>query len=149
MGEKTKVYDLGEVTCNFLAIPLDSLGGWGEGSGGIECEKQDPSFTIKRGADGSVVRSKTYSGVWMVKLVVLQTAAINAVLSAILALDEKATNGAGVGPLLVRDRQGLTVIAGPECWIEGHPKTVKFNAEQNNNEWVIVIANGTAFVGGN
>jgi hypothetical protein len=149
MAEKTKVYDLGEVTCNFLGIPLDAMGGWGEGSGGIECEKADPSFTIKRGADGSVVRSKTYSNVWMVKLVILQTAAINAVLSAILIEDEKATNGAGVGPLLVRDRQGLSVIAGSSCWIEGHPKTIKFGAEQSNNEWTIVVANGTAFVGGN
>ncbi len=147
-SEDTKVYDLKEVTCNFLGIPLDSLGGWGDG-GGIEIEFEGNSFEDKKGADGSVVRSKTYEDRSTVKLTLLQTAAANAVLSGILNLDRKATNGAGIGPLLIRDRQGLTVIAGTKCWIMGRPKTVKFGGVAENLEWMIRISDTEDFIGGN
>lgn len=148
MAEETKVYDLGEVTCNFLGIPLDSLGGWGDG-GGIEIEFEGDSFEDKKGADGSVVRSKTYEQRATVKLTLLQTAGANAVLSGVLNLDRKASNGAGVGPLLIRDRQGLTVIAGTKCWVKGSPKTVKFGQSAENLEWMIRISDAEDFIGGN
>ncbi len=148
MAEDTKIYDLAEVTCNFLAIPLDQIGGWGDG-GGIEVESEGDSFEDKKGADGSVVRTKTYEGRSTVKLIVLQTSAINGVLSGILTLDELSSNGAGVGPLLIRDRQGQTVISGTKCWIMGKPKTVPFKGTAENHEWRIRVSDTRAFVGGN
>lgn len=149
MAEDPKVYDLGEVTCNFLGVPLDALGGWGEGDGGITIEFEGDSFEDKRGADGSVVRSKTYEDRSTVTLNLLQTAGANGVLSGILKLDRIATNGAGVGPILIRDRQGATVVTGAKAWIMGRPKTVKFGQSQNNQEWKIRIANTDDFIGGN
>lgn len=148
MAEDTKVYDLGEVTCNFLGIPIDQMGGWGDG-GGIEIEYDGDSFSDKMGADGTVVRSKTYDNRSTVKLTLLQTAGANAVLSGMLNLDRKASNGAGVGPCMIRDRQGLTVIAGTKCWIKGRPKTVKFGAAAENLEWLIRISDTEDFIGGN
>lgn len=148
MAEETKVYDLPEVTCNFLGIPLDALGGWGDG-GGIEIEYEGDSFTTKMGADGSCVRSKTGDNRAKVKLTLLQTAGANGLLSAVLNLDRKATNGAGVGPMLIRDRQGLTVIQGTKCWIIGRPKTVKFGQSAENLEWLIQITDSEDFFGGN
>jgi hypothetical protein len=148
MAEETKVYDLGEVTCNFLGIPLDQIGGWGDG-GGIEVEYEGDSFDWKKGADGSVVRSKTYENRATAKLVVLQTSAVNKVLSALLNADNAASNGAGVGPVLIRDRQGLTVISGSKAWIKGRPKTVPFKGTAENHEWLIAISDVTDFIGGN
>jgi hypothetical protein len=146
--EDVKVYDLTEVTVNFLGVPLDELGGWGDG-GGCEIEFEGDSFEDKRGADGTVVRSKTYEDRATVKLILMQTAAANAVLSGILAVDRKASNGAGVGPILIRDRQGLTVVTGSKAWIKGRPKTVNFKGSAENLEWLIRVADTEDFIGGN
>lgn len=148
MAEVTKVYDLGDVTVNFLGIPIDQMGGWGDG-GGVEIEYDSDSFEDKKGADGSVVRSKTYDDRATVKLILLQTAGANAVLSGMLNLDKKASNGAGVGPCMIRDRQGLTVITGTKCWIKGRPKTVSFKGSAENLEWLIRISDSEDFIGGN
>lgn len=145
MSEPLKVWDLGELTCNFLGIPIES--GFGEGNA-VTIEKQKDDFVIKEGADGSIVRSKTYSKLYMVKIVVLQTAAANALLSAIRQLDIIASNGAGIGPILIRDRQGLDVFTGTEAFIMGPPKTVTYAQLAGDREWVIAVGDGEQFVGG-
>lgn len=145
MTEPLKTYDLGEITFVFLGIPIEA--GFGEGNV-ITIEKQDPDFTWKRGALGEVVRSKTYSRVYLVKVILLPTAAANAVLSGINALDTTASNGAGVGPILIRNRQGLDIFAGTEAWLEGPPKTVTLAQTPADREWTIVVADGVQFVGG-
>ena len=147
--EPTKVYDLRSVTCNLGGIPLDEMGGWGEGESAIKIEKEGQSFITKKGADGSVVRSKTYDRVYKVTLILLQTAAANGVLSGLLALDETADNGAGIVPILIRDRQGLNVFGGSEAWIMGHPKTVEFGSTVKNLEWEIQVGDGDLFLGEN
>lgn len=145
MTEAMKVYDLGEVTANFLGIAIES--GFGEGNV-ITIEKQKDDFVIKEGADGSIVRSKTYSKLYMVKFILLQTAAANALLSAIRQLDIIATNGAGIGPILIRDRQGLDVFAGTEAFIMGPPKTVTYGQTAADREWTLAVGDGEQFVGG-
>lgn len=147
--EATKVYDLRSVTCNVGGIPLDEFGGWGEGESAIKIDKETASFITKVGADGTVVRSKTYNRVYKITLILLQTAAANGVLSGLLALDETAENGAGIVPILIRDRQGLNVFKGAEAWIMGQPKTVEFGATVKNVEWEIQVGDGTLFLGGN
>lgn len=148
-SEATKYLDLDKVLVNFLGIPLDTMGGFGEGDQTIKIEKQDPNFTWKRGADGSVVRSKTYSKIYTVTLSLLQTAAANAVLSTFVSIDDAASNGAGVGPILIVDTGGLSIFAGAEAWLEGPPKTVAWGPQAGNQEWVIVVADGVMFAGGN
>jgi hypothetical protein len=147
--EATKVYDLRSVTCNLGGIPLDDMGGWGEGEAAIKIEKEAQQFITKKGADGSVVRSKTYDRVYKITLTLLQTAGANGVLSGLLTLDESAENGAGIVPILIRDRQGLNVFGGAEAWIMGWPKTVEFGASVKNVEWEIQVGDGEMFLGGN
>jgi hypothetical protein len=143
--EAIKVWDLGELTFNFLGIPIES--GFGEGNV-VTIEKQKDDFVIKEGADGTVVRSKTYSQLYMVKVIVLQTAAANALLSAIRQLDIISNNGAGIGPILIRDRQGLDVFSGTEAFIIGPPKTVTYAQMAGEREWTIAVGDGKQFVGG-
>lgn len=149
MAESTKFYDLDKVNFVFLGVPFSALGGYGEGESTIKIEKADPNFTWKRGADGSVTRSKTYSKVYTVTLSLLQTATANSILSGFMQVDEKASNGAGVGPILVQDSGGITAFAGSESWLEGPPKTVPFGSQAGNLEWVIIVADGEIFLGGN
>lgn len=148
-AEGLKVYDLGRVALIFLGIPFSALGGYGEGDSTIKIEKQDPNFTIKRGADGSVCRSKTYSKVYKITLSLLQSATANTVLSGLALLDENADNGAGVGPTLIQDGGGLSMFEATESFLEGTPTTVEYGPQAGNREWVIWAVDGVNFVAGN
>jgi hypothetical protein len=104
------------------------------------------SFTTKRGAKGDVTRSKTFNGESTCTLRLMQKSPTNAALSALAAVDDKAPNGAGVGPFLVKDLQGATVYAASKCWIKKRPDG-KFGAEDIPREWQIGIADLVAFEG--
>lgn len=145
MGDPLGIYDLNAVTCNFAALPIES--GFGTG-GAIKIERQEPAFTIVVGADGSIVRSKTNKKHIKVTIYLLQTSKANSILSTIQQIDEKAGNGAGVAPLLIRDRQGLFTIAGEHAWIEGPPMNVELGPEGTDREWVIWCADPERFDGG-
>ncbi len=140
------VYDLDQVTCNLGGFPIES--GYGEG-GAIKIEQQEKDFLVKVGNDGSVTRSKTNKRYTLVTINLLQTSLANAVLSALNNIDRAASNGAGVVPILVRDRQGLSLFVGAEAWIEAPPMTVEYTAEATDREWVIGVARPERFDGGN
>lgn len=147
-AEPVKIYDVAGVSVNFLGIPLDAMGGLGD-NGGYSVEFEGDAFTDKKGADGSVVRSATHDDRCTVTLILLQTASANLVLSGILNLDRKAPNGAGVGPFLLRDRNGLTIIQASNAWIMGRPKTIPFKGEADNVEWKIRCGDTDELIGGN
>jgi hypothetical protein len=140
------VYDLDQVTCSFAGLIINS--GFGEG-GAIKLEQQDPDFVNKVGSDGTVARSKTNKRLTKVTITLLQTAKANAALSTLNNVDRAASNGAGVAPILIRDRQGLSVFAGGEAWIEGPPQSVEYGTEATDREWVLWVARPERFDGGN
>lgn len=142
---EVKIYDLNRVTFNFAGIPIES--GFGEGEV-IKAERLKPDFTTKEGADGSVTRSKTGSKQTKVTVVLLQSAAGNAVFSAIRTQDLLANNGAGVAPLLVTDLGGLSVLKAGKAWIEG-PPAQGYGAEAGMRIWTIIAADADQFDGGN
>lgn len=140
-----KVYDANEVTVNFAALPIES--GYDDGEF-CTIEQENDSFGHKQGTDGQVTRYKTNQSVTVVTLKLMQTSEGNAKLSAILNADLLGSNGAGVAPILIRDRQGLSVFAGAEAWIMGPPKAA-YAREPSAREWKIAVANPSRFDGGN
>lgn len=148
-AESAKVYDVIEVTCNLGGIPLDELGGWGEGEETISVERDSEAFQDKIGSDGSVVRSPTHDNRATVTLNLLQTAGANAILSTLVTGDMAAPNGAGVVPFMLRDRQGLTLVIATKAWLLGPPKKLGFGPQATNNQWKIRLADSQIFAGGN
>lgn len=140
-----KVYDLDQVTCNFAGLPIES--GFGTG-GAIKIEQQTPDFKTVEGVDGSVTRSKTGKRLTKITITLLQTSTGNATLSTLNNIDRKAGNGAGVAPILIRDRQGLSIFAAPEVWIEG-PPNAEYSDESKDREWILWAARPDRFDGGN
>ena len=53
--------------------------------------------------------------------------------------DLNAPNGMGVGPLLIRDKEGATVFTGTEAWIQKLPKST-IGQKLSNREWKIRVA---------
>lgn len=139
-----KIYDANEVTCNFTGLPIES--GYADGEF-IRIEQDNESFVAVQGTDGQVTRSKTNQDLTTVTIILMQTSEGMSKLSAILNTDLLAGNGAGVGPILIRDRQGLAVFEG-DAWIKGPPKA-SYDRPATAREWALHVANVVRFDGGN
>jgi hypothetical protein len=140
-----KVYDANEVTLNFAGLDIDS--GYADGEF-CRVEQESDDFTDKVGTDGEVTRSKTNDRRTTVTILLMQSSDGNAKLSTLNNLDRLAGNGAGVAPILIRDRQGTSVFAGAEAWIS-KPPNISYDREPTAREWTLRVANPERFDGGN
>lgn len=137
-------YEFDEVTVVFGPILMD---GFQDGEG-VTVEKPEPTFTTHVGCDGKVTRSKTLNRTATVTIHLMQTSAQNDALSAIHIVDRDAPNGAGILPVYVRDRNGRSLHAGVEAWIERAPDST-YDRTPTTRDWVIAVAFLEDFIGGN
>lgn len=132
MSNETRVFDLDQLTMTFGNILLDD--GFADGET-CTIVRDAESFTAVVGSDGSVTRSKTRNKLTTVTIKLMQSSPLNEQLSALLELDENTPGGAGVGSLLVRDRQsGLTQSHLPKAWIV-KPPDQSFDRTATAREW--------------
>ncbi len=142
-----KIFDSNEVSTIIAGLPIES-GRGEEGGTFAKVAFLNDAFVDVVSLDGEVTRSKTNDNRADVTLTLMSSSASNALLSALHTADKLASNGAGVGPLLIKDRQGNTLYTAAACWIvkmpdwEGSQKAVPV-------EWPIRVANLIAFIGGN
>lgn len=146
MSEHMKTWDLRELTVNFATMPIEE--GAGEGGSFVTIERPTDTYTFQEGADGSIVSCATGSKLVRVTISLLQTAAGNATLSAIHQIDKKTKNGGGVAPLMIRDRQGLSILFCSRARITKFPDS-EYATGVTNRQWVIVGEETEAFEGGN
>lgn len=140
-----KVYDLENVISIICGLPIE--GGYGEGDV-IKIDPSEATFTVKKGADGSITRSKTYNGHVKITLTLMQSSEANALLSALHETDRLGKNGAGVGPTLIKDLGGASLHSATKSWIAG-PPTATYGREATHRDWPIETANMVSFIGGN
>ena len=140
-----KVYDANEVSVIIAGLPIES--GYDDGEF-LRIEQEADDFLDKVGTDGEVTRSKSNDRRATATVILMQSSDGNNLLSALNNIDRLAGNGAGVGPFLVKDRQGLSLYAAAECWIS-KPPDVSFDREPTPREWTIRIAVLERFDGGN
>lgn len=114
----------------------------------IAVEFNAESFTKKVGADGSVTRARMADRSGSITLSLMQTSELNDVLSALHNADRVASNGAGVGALLLQDRGGSTKLQASSAWIAQQPG-ISLEMEASTRDWVIDFADGDAVHGGN
>lgn len=141
----TKIYDADQVSMVFMGVPISS--GFADGEF-LRIEQVSEDFTAKVGTDGETTRSKTKNRNAKITLRLMQSSDGNAALSAINNIDILGSNGAGVGPMLVRDRQGTSLYGASKCWIE-KPPDVSFDREATEREWTLHCADLTRLDGGN
>lgn len=105
------------------------------------------AYTDKIGTDGEVTRSRTYDERATVTLKYMNTSECNDRLSALHKLDKAAPNGAGAGPLMIRDREGRAVYTAERAWIAKQP-SVSGDREATSREWKLRAAELISFHGG-
>jgi len=140
-----RIYDAQEMTCNFSGIPLES--GLADGEF-LRVENAEDAFMTVVGTDGEVTRSKSGNKMATVTVILMQSSSGNQALSTLHNLDIETGNGAGVGPLLIRDRQGTAVYAASKAWIRKAPDA-SFDRTATSREWAIDCADLKRLDGGN
>lgn len=145
MAVGLKIYDADQVTCIGVGVPIDS--GYADGEF-IKIEMADDAFKTKVGTDGEITRSKSNNFLAKVTIRLMQTSDANALLSAVHELDKKAPNGKGVGPFLVKDRQGTSLHAGQFSWVTKAPD-VSYDREATEREWELAVILEERLDGGN
>ena len=121
------------------------MAGYAEGSF-ISVERSADAFTKVVGSDGEVGRVHSADRSGRITLTLQQTSESNDVLSALQIADEFSLTGKF--PVIVKDNNGTSLYHGMDAWIVKSP-----NAEYSNSmsprEWMIDVADLTAFSGGN
>jgi hypothetical protein len=138
-------YDPNLYTLVIAGLPITD--GYADGEF-IKVERESDAFVDVAGTGGDVARAKQQDKRATCTFTTLQTAKINAALSALAAIDENNDNGAGVGPFLLKDRGGLSIHAAQECWIMRMPD-VTLDKGVTGRQWKVRIAKIKSFEGGN
>lgn len=140
----SKVYSANEVSCIVGVIPIDSGRGDDEF---LSITKEEDTFTVKTGVDGEATFSENKNNVHRVKITVMQTSSANALLSAIHLGDIKVAGGAGIVPLMVRDKQGLDLFVATEARIVKWPD-LAYAKDAGTVQWELICPNPERFIGG-
>jgi hypothetical protein len=130
------IYDPNEVTVVVAGVPIE--GGFADGTF-IEIVQESDDFVDSIGADGDVTRSKTNDRRATITLTLMQSSEANALLSALSTLDVTASNGAGVGPLMIKDNQGTAKYTAEKSWV-AKPPDAAFDKTAGPRAWKIRAA---------
>src|SRR5437868_8033363 len=103
MAEQLKNYDPARIAIVFGLIPI--TGGFAENTF-VKITPSGPMYTRKRGAEGSVARSKKNAFDGTVEITLMATATANGLLSAQATLGEIGPSGGDVSPLTISNLDG-------------------------------------------
>lgn len=106
------------------------------------------SFEDDVGADGWVERWKTNDHRCEGSFTFLQSSSANAYLASLHALDCNSPNGAGVGSMQLKDKQGTTLILCTRTWI-AKPADVTLGRKAKARKWKFRSIWSLYLVGGN
>ncbi len=143
MSGDVKIYDPENVDVIYAGVPLS---GFAEDTFvTIEAEADD-WFEVD-GVDGDLTRSKNMAQKYKVTFHLLSSSKSNAHLSALRALDVSETGGAGVSPIMIRDRNGTSLFVADKAWIM-KPPTATYGKQASAREWTVRVKGAQFFDGG-
>lgn len=139
-----KTYDPKQVSMVFAGIIISGLA---DGSF-VKVEPNADSFSLMVGADGEACRAKSNNRSGKITFVVMQSSPANDALSALHNVDVDSANGDGIGPCIIKDNSGRTLVLAEKAWIMRQP-SAEFGREVQTREWVLESNEIQAFHGGN
>ena len=141
MARVTK-YNAAEMTVTFGAVLVSGFAP----DTFVSVESDEDAFQKQVGADGEGVRTRTNNNGGFVTMTLMQSSATNDLFSALHNADR--LTGAGVGPLLIQDQNGTTLVEAAKAWIRRFP-TAEYGREASTREWIIDTTDLVQFHGGN
>jgi hypothetical protein len=138
-----KQYDPAQVDVIFAGFPLS---GFQEDSI-IEVEFDDDHYEIVKGVDGDVSRSRRVAKTATVTVKLMNTSRSNADLTAVYLLGTPGSGSADVAPLLIRDRNGVSLFATDTAWVN-KPPGITHGGKANARDWKLTVVNPKWIEGG-
>lgn len=105
----------------------------------VKVSKDEPFYTLVKGVDGHVTRCATNDRVYHVEVMLLGSSQENAKLSALAAIDTSTAGGSGVGGFLLKDLNGVTIMASGKCWIEKPPDPEWGKTPSESVTWLFAV----------
>lgn len=139
-----KVYDPKNVAVVFNGVPIS---GYAAGSF-VSVEYNVDAFSLVVGTDGESTRAKSNNRSARVTITLLQTSASNDAISAFHNLDLLSPSGAGIGPLLISDKNGRTLFLAEKAWVVKFP-TSEYSDTDASRAWMFETDSLNATIGGN
>ena len=99
----------------------------------INAEREVDAFAKEVGADGEVARVQSANKSGEITLTLMQTSDSNNILSNLAVADE--LNRSSIGPIIIKDSLGTTVLFSGEGWIRKLP-AVEMSDELTPREWI-------------
>jgi len=139
-----KIYDPSEVDVLIGMVPIS---GFAEDEF-ISIAVDEDSFTTVTGVDGETTRSKAMNRNATVSVKLMQSSQANAYLSALHLLDLVTPGGAGIVPVLIKDKQGTSLFECATSFIVKFPDQPYAKAA-GPREWSVKCVGALMFLGGN
>lgn len=96
----------------------------------ITITPRDKPFNVEQGTHGFVIRTRTPSNIYDLKVTIMKGSNTNALISAKVKLDM--LTGGGAGPLLVKDLEGSSLVSGVSFLF---PNEIKYSTDPLMVEW--------------
>ena len=136
-----KNWDPGQLAINFKGVDIQ---GFAEGTM-VQVARDEDTFTKVTGAQGDTTRTRSRNKGGKVTITLLQASPTNGKLSTFQKNDERL--GTGVGPLLVKDLNGLTLYSARNAWLT-KPADAEFAKDPTQRVWVFDCAELQMFTDG-
>jgi hypothetical protein len=143
MSGDVKIYDPENVDVIYAGVPLS---GFAEDTF-VTIEAEGDDWLEVDGVDGDLTRSKNSAQKFKVTFHLMSSSKSNAHLSALRQLDVSETGGAGVSPIMIRDRNGVSLFVADKSWIM-KPPTATYGKQATVREWTVRVKGATFLDGG-
>lgn len=144
MAQAFTQYDPKRVIVTIAGILLQ---GFADGTF-LRIRQMTPAYSSKAGADGLVARIRGHDQRAEVSFTLMGGSSSNDPLSALHNADLESVNGSGVGPLLIQDLNGRTLVEGTYTWITKAPDREFSKDDDAPCEWACETARAIRVDGG-
>lgn len=112
-----------------------TINGYADGTF-VKVERSEDTWSDQIGCDGEHTRIRSRNRSGMITFTLVAGSPVNQLLAAIALADEQF--GSGVGPITVKDANGLDLHTGESAWIV-KPADAEYKKEAGDREWRIRV----------
>lgn len=134
-----------ELTVIVGVLPLTGL----SDGDSVTARRNQPIYNSRAGNDGAVGRAKVTDKRGQVEIHIMQTSEMNDLLSTTFNLDSLSEEGSFVGPLIVNDLSGRTVISAGDAWLMQVGDVAFASGEVGERVYTFEAADLVMVLGGN
>lgn len=138
-----KQYDPSEVDVVFGTFLLSGF----QENAIVEVEHDDDFYTIVKGVDGDVSRSRVACRTATITIKLMSTSKSNVDLTAVTLMGGPGAGKGDVTSILIRDRNGVSLFASSECWIS-KPPGPNYAEKANGRDWKLTCVKPEWIEGG-